>query len=187
MHADAGSLDGLQVRDRAVGGVRDDAFGTELAAEAGAPELVEEGLILHDVARGDQAVQDNAGFAAIHKVVGLVAQDLAAVRQGHRGGIRIGQADLAVGEALVAGRERTIRRKLAVLKHIPSSRLSRLILLPDELDQVLVHHLLESRHQGIQVGVAGHLGRIGEHLLAPDEAGRVTAVNHVLKEPTEDR
>ena len=112
-------------------------------------------------------MQDNAGFAAIHKVVGLVAQDLAAVRQGHRGGIRIGQADLAVGEALVAGRERTIRRKLAVLKHIPSSRLSRLILLPDELDQVLVHHLLESRHQGIQVGVAGHLGRIGEHLLAP--------------------
>ena len=80
IHADAGTLDGLKVLDRAVSGVRDDTFGTELAAEEGAPELVEEGLILHDVARCDQAVQDNAGFAAINEVVVVVAQDLAAVR-----------------------------------------------------------------------------------------------------------
>ena len=53
-------------------------------------------------------------------------------------------------------------------------------------DQVVVHDLPESGHEGIHGGVARDAGRIGHDLFAPDEAGLLVTIDHMRKEAAED-
>lgn len=46
----------------------------QLLAKAGAEDQIEHGLVLHHLRRGNQRGQDNARFATIHHVVGLISK-----------------------------------------------------------------------------------------------------------------
>ena len=124
------------------------------------PELVEEGLVLHDITRHHQAAQDDTRSAAIDQIVVLIAQHCAPGRQLHQGRIRIGPAHHASGNALIAGRERPIGAVIDRLHYIPMLARRRLGLLPEQLDQMVIHHVLQPWDQRIEVGVAGHLGGV---------------------------
>jgi hypothetical protein len=54
-------------------------------------------------------------------------------------------------------------------------------------DQVVVHDLASSRHEGIRGGVAGDTGCVGQDLLPPNETSVPAQIDHVLEEATEDR
>ncbi len=82
-------------------GVGDQALGPQLAAEQGAAELVEQDLVLGDIARRREAVEDDPGFTAVDQIVVLVPEHGAPVPHGHGGRVRIGAADLAGGEAAI--------------------------------------------------------------------------------------
>jgi len=51
---------------------------------------------------------------------------------------------------------------------------------------VVVHDFAEPGHEGIHGSVAGDTGRVGQELLAPDEARALAEVDHALEEAAED-
>ena len=55
-----------------------------------------------------------------------------------------------------------------------------------ESDQVVVHDLPESGHEGLHGSVAGDAGRIGQNLLAPDKTRVLAEVDHMLEEAAKD-
>ncbi len=57
---------------------------------------------------------------------------------------------------------------------------------PEEVDQVLIDHLLEARHERVEAGVGPDLGRVGEELLPPDETRLLAELDHILEEAAED-
>jgi hypothetical protein len=90
---DAGALYGGDVLYRAVGGVSGDLLRMELPPEAGAPEQVEHRRILGDLEGRDQDIEDDAGLAAVHHVVGVVAKmRTLALPAFHRGRVGVGRA-----------------------------------------------------------------------------------------------
>ena len=95
-------LDGDDVLDRPVGRVAGHLVGSDLPAEAGAPEHVQEGLVLHHVGRGHQDLEDDAGLAAVDGVVVVVAEVQATLLVRHQGGVGIGGAGLEVGATPIA-------------------------------------------------------------------------------------
>ena len=72
----------------------------QFPAKARTPEQVEHRLIIHDFLRRDQCHQDDASFASIHHIVGMVAQVYSAFAA-HDGGIRVGGAHLIIGDPLI--------------------------------------------------------------------------------------
>jgi hypothetical protein len=60
-----------QVLTGAVLAVSDRPLDVQMEAEAGAVEQIEEGLVVLDIGGRDQDANDDAGFAAVHGVVGM--------------------------------------------------------------------------------------------------------------------
>src|SRR5262249_19813426 len=52
----------------------------------------------------------------------------------------------------------------------------------EEGDQVVVHDLPQSGHEGLHGSVAGNASRIGQHLLAPDTTRFLAEADHMLKD-----
>src|SRR5450759_4081092 len=105
---DAVLLQRQEVLDGAVGGIGDHACGTKLVAEDGPPQLVAEGLILHDIPRSDERMENETGLAAIDQIVILIAKGGPAIPHQHRRCIGISPADLAGRKPLVARRQRAL-------------------------------------------------------------------------------
>ena len=135
-----------------------------------------------------------SSLAAVDRVVVLVAEDGAPVPQRHGGGVRVGAADLAGGKAAVRPRGRAGWIRAALLEPIPSPRppsrrLVRAVrggVAPEEGDQGVVHDVAEPGHEGTHGSVAGDAGRVGQELLAPDEARALAEVDHALEGAAED-
>jgi hypothetical protein len=100
--ADAHVFHCLDVLQRAVGGVAGHLPWPQLPTEADAPQQVEHRLILHHLAGRHQYRQDDPSLAAIHHIVGLVAQMCAAPFEADGRRIGIGGADAKISDLLVA-------------------------------------------------------------------------------------
>jgi hypothetical protein len=70
----AGAFGGGDVLDSTVGGVILDLPGIDVPAKAGALEQVKRGLVLGHLKGCHEGVQNDLRFAAVHYVVGVVAE-----------------------------------------------------------------------------------------------------------------
>jgi hypothetical protein len=70
----AGLFEADDVLNRAVLGTPDRTPGPQLPAEADAMEGVEHRLVIHDIRRRDERLQDNARLAAIDDIVVVIAE-----------------------------------------------------------------------------------------------------------------
>ena len=86
-------FNGFDVLDGSIFGVAGDVTGSHAPAEDDVPEQIEHGLVVHHFARGDQHRQDDAAFASIGDIVGLVAQVHTSAFEAHQCGIWIGGTD----------------------------------------------------------------------------------------------
>jgi len=100
--ANASVFQGTNYLDRAVGRVTCRTPRTQLPAETGPPDHIEERHVLHHVSRRDQHSQDDAGLAAIHEIMVAIAKVHTVIVLAHQHGIWIGQADPQVGGTLIA-------------------------------------------------------------------------------------
>src|SRR5919202_1413930 len=96
---DGGLLDGRDVLARVpyLASPRLPAGAEGATQERSPPKEIEHRAILGDLRRADQYAQDDAGFAAVHRVVGLVAELRGALGPGHGGGVGAGPACSPVG------------------------------------------------------------------------------------------
>ena len=156
--------------------------------------MVEQDLVLGDIARRREAVEDDPGFTAVDQIVVLVPEHGAPVPHGHGGRVRIGAADLAGGEAAIGPSGQAVRVQATRLEQIPPSRAvsrRRIGLVWDgvalkEGDHLVAHDFPQPGHERIQGSVARDAGRVGQDLLAPDEARLLAKVDDVLEEAAED-
>ena len=72
--ADARIFHGFDVLDGAILGITRHRARSQLPAEAGAKDEVAHGLVIHDLRRRHQHLENDARFAAIDDVVNMVAQ-----------------------------------------------------------------------------------------------------------------
>src|SRR5260221_1129287 len=84
----------------------------QFPAKAGAKDEVTHRLVIHDFRRRHQYLEDDACFAAIDDIVGMIPQMRASPFQPHRGGIRISRADPQVGGALIIPTHFSLRPSL---------------------------------------------------------------------------
>src|SRR5436190_24065534 len=90
---DALGLNGFDVLDGAILGVARHMPWPQFPAEARAKDEVAHGLVIHDLRRRHQYLEDDARFAAIDDIVGMISQMRASSFQSHRRRIRISGAD----------------------------------------------------------------------------------------------
>src|SRR5258708_16431936 len=98
---DALVLNGFDVLDGAIFRVAGSLVMLELRREAVTPQQVAHRLVIHDLRRRHQYLEDDARFAAIDDIVGMIPQMRASPFQPHRRRIRIRGADFEVRRSLV--------------------------------------------------------------------------------------
>src|SRR6266566_9684694 len=98
---DVGFFDGFEVLSRSIQAISGDLLGPQMPTKAGVPEPILHGMIVHHLPGSDQHRENDATFASIDHVVGMIAQMGSASLQAHRSSVRIGGADAQVGGALI--------------------------------------------------------------------------------------
>src|SRR5215210_4652834 len=116
---DAGLCQGADVVDGPMGRVADRSLRVEVPAEPCSPQQVLERGVLHDVGRGHQHAQDDAGLPAVDDVVVVVAQGRCAAI-GHGGCVGVGRTYAQVGQALIAFDGWPIRIEPSLLEEPPA-------------------------------------------------------------------
>src|SRR6266849_5647549 len=94
-------FNGRNVFLRAVLAITRHLPGPQLPTKAHPPKEVQHWLVVHDLRGGHQHHQDDAGFAAIHDIVGVVTHIRSVLSQ-HEGGIWIGGTHTQISHALIA-------------------------------------------------------------------------------------
>lgn len=88
--------------------VTDTNLGVQPPVETNPAHQIQHRQTIHNRRRGNQGSQDDARFAPIDHIVGVIAQlCLIAGKAAHRAGIRISRTDLTIGDALIRRRPST--------------------------------------------------------------------------------
>src|SRR5260370_21628035 len=94
--SDVGFFDGFEVLPRSIQAISSDLVGPEVPTKAGVPEQVQHGMIVHHLPRSDQHRENDATFASIDLVLGLVAQMGSASLEAHQRRLKFGVTEPCV-------------------------------------------------------------------------------------------
>src|SRR6266700_2497337 len=94
-------FDGFEVLSRSIQAIGRDLLGPQVPTKAGVPEQIQHGMIIHHLPRGNQDRQNDATFAPIDHIVGMIAQMRSSPFEAHWCGIRISGADAKICRALI--------------------------------------------------------------------------------------
>src|SRR5258708_1331318 len=98
---DIGLFDGFEVLSRSIQPISRYLFWPQTPTKAVMQEQIQDGMIVHHLPRSDQDCQNDATFASIDHIMGMIAQMGASSFEAHRRGIRISGADPKIGRALI--------------------------------------------------------------------------------------
>src|SRR6266699_3695666 len=91
----------LDVLDGSVFGVAGGLARPQMPSEADMPKQIKHWLVVHHLGGGNQRCQNDAPFASINDVVGMVAQVKSTALEAHRRGIRVSGTDPLIGATLI--------------------------------------------------------------------------------------
>jgi hypothetical protein len=94
-------FDGLEVLSRSIQAIGCDLFGPQTPTEAGMPEQIQHRMIVHHLPGGHQDRQNDAPFASIDHIMGMIAQMGSSSFEAHRRRVRISSADAKIRRLLV--------------------------------------------------------------------------------------
>src|SRR5207248_842016 len=90
-----------EVLARSIEAIGRDLFGPKTPTKAGVPEQIQHRMIVHHLPRGHQDRQNDATFASIDHIMGMIAQVGSSSFEAHRCSIGISGADAKICRPLI--------------------------------------------------------------------------------------